>query len=243
MREKSHLNFGMYITSKNEDADRDYCQLCLHWMDTYKYFKLPDILKPKVIIVENTYMPEKYGTTRNEYIEQRYGFSVYEECFWINHGNYTHDSSTEQQTSFNLGWRDYTFVRWSGYDPQHNLIGHFENGSERLDWPHVEKLRESLPKVQIQFNDYDGEEIVATCYIQEREWYVGRGWFAWLKYFNKPLIRRTIDISFNKETGDRKGSWKGGTIGTGEDMSPNETVFEAFLRYATKHNFTNLKEL
>lgn len=241
MNIKPHLNFGMYITSR--DDEREYAQICLNWKNKYKYIKIPEIIKPKMITVENYYMQEKYGKTRQTLIEQRYGFMVFEECFWIMYGNHTHDSSTEQQQTFNIGWRDYTHVRWSGYDPQHNLVGHFELGGGKWDYSHIEALRETIPKIQIQFKDFDGEEIIATCYIEEREWHKGRGLFAWLKYFNQPLIRRSIDITFNKETGKRKGSWKGGTIGCGEDMSSTETIFEAFSRHAAKHNFTDLKEI
>lgn len=239
---KQHLNFGMYITSR--DDEREYAQLCISWRNTSKYFKIPNIIKPKIITVANHYRPEQYGSVRQELIEQRYGFQIYEEYCWIMYGNHTHDSSTEQHLSFNLGWRDHTFVRWSAYDTDHQFVEHFElKGIKKWDMKDVDTIRDNLPKVQIRFNDYDGEEIIATCNIEEREWHIGRGLWAWLKYFNKPLIVRVIEIEFNKETGKRKGSWKGGTIGCSEIIAPSESIFDSFSRYAKKNNFTNLKEI
>ena len=45
--------------------------------------------------------------------------------------------------------------------------------------------------------------------------------------------RRTIPAG---ETGKRKGSWKGGTIGHSIGMEPGELHESAFRRYCTEHN-------
>lgn len=84
-----------------------------------------------------------------------------------------------------------------------------------------------------KFQDFDGQMIIATCMIEEREWHRGRGWFQWLKYFYKPKIRRSLDLKFSEEVGPEKGSWKGGTVGHGIDMLPGETPEMAFRRYCS----------
>lgn len=43
-----------------------------------------------------------------------------------------------------------------------------------------------------------------------------------------------LDLRFSEEVGPQKGSWKGGTIGTGCDMLPGETPEQAFRRYCEK---------
>jgi hypothetical protein len=44
-----------------------------------------------------------------------------------------------------------------------------------------------------------------------------------------------LDIRFSEETGRRKGSWKGGTLGHGIDMLPGELHEAAFRRYCATH--------
>lgn len=80
-------------------------------------------------------------------------------------------------------------------------------------------------------DDHDGERITATTHIEEREWKFGEGWFRWLSLFRRNMVRRSLSISFDKECGPEKGSWKGGTMGTGIDMLPGELHEAAFRRY------------
>ena len=47
-------------------------------------------------------------------------------------------------------------------------------------------------------------------------------------------IRRSLDLEFSGETGPEKGSWKGGTVGTGIEMLPGELHEAAFRRYCQK---------
>lgn len=98
-----------------------------------------------------------------------------------------------------------------------------------------DEARETVPKVTFAFKDFDGEGIEATTCIQEREWHKGIGCFKWLSLFTRPMISLSLDIQFNKETGKRKGSWKGGTIGHSIDMMPDELHKDAFRRYCAAH--------
>lgn len=74
---------------------------------------------------------------------------------------------------------------------------------------------------------------LATIKVEEREW----RWrlFTWLPLTKK--VRRTIDVSFNDEVGERTGSWKGGTIGCGYEMLPNEQPIETLRRMEKDRKF------
>jgi len=109
-----------------------------------------------------------------------------------------------------------------------NIIDNYEDEQPSID---------AVSKV-FTFFDFDGEEGIATVYISEREWSHGVKWCSWLKWFKPNFIRRTLDITFNIETGKRKGSWKGGTIGTGIDMVDGDTVESAFNRYCNNNSMT-----
>ncbi len=88
------------------------------------------------------------------------------------------------------------------------------------------------------FSDYDGEALTAVTRIEEREWQRGVRWCRFLSLFWPAKIRRSLDIQFSGETGKRKGSWKGGTIGHSIDMLPGELHEAAFGRYCAAHGMT-----
>lgn len=189
--------------------------------------RLPKLIKPA----------GKYGEC-----ERIYGFSLSasgdnksKDFLNIHYGPQTGDSSTEKRWGYFLPWLQSRHVRHSLYNP---------DGSHFADWPKTRNwragfdLKEKCPKVHFEFMDFDGERIIATCTIEEREWHRGEGWFKWLKYFYPPFIRRVLDLNFSAETGKKKGSWKGGTTGTSIDMLPGELPESAFRRYCEKSHKT-----
>ncbi|WLA80328.1 hypothetical protein [Bradyrhizobium elkanii] len=164
---------------------------------------------------------------------REYGFSINEGHLSIEYGRVTHDSSTEQRWGCFLPWTQWRFVRHSFY----GLTGeHFWTIPKGMGWDERRKIEEQCPTASFDFADYDGEKLVATTKIEEREWKFGEGWFKWLSIFRRPMVRRSLDISFSGETGREKGSWKGGTTGTGIDMQPGELHESAFRRYCDEEH-------
>jgi peptide methionine sulfoxide reductase MsrB len=106
-----------------------------------------------------------------------------------------------------------------------------ELADDKSAWEARQAVKQALSKVYFQIEDYDGEIITASTHIEEREWRFGTGWFSWLSLFSRPKIRKSLDINFSSEVGKEKGSWKGGTLGHGIEMLPNETHEAAFKRY------------
>lgn len=148
-------------------------------------------------------------------------------------GPQTHDSSTTKDWCCHLPWKQWNIVRHSLYTPTGEHFFTEQKGADFRDWF---AKKDQCPRVHFGFEDYDGELIVATCLIEEREWRKGAGWFKWLRWFSPPTIRRSLDIQFSEEVGPGKGSWKGGTIGHGIDMLPGETPEDAFRRYCAKEH-------
>lgn len=123
-------------------------------------------------------------------------------------------------------WKEWCHVRHSFYDMDGDL---FCNVS--ANWKEREQQKTACPVLRFRFADFDGEEIVASTRIEEREWRLGTGWCKWLSLIRKPRINRSLDMSFSSEVGERKGSWKGGTIGHSIQMLPGELHEAAFRRY------------
>jgi hypothetical protein len=147
--------------------------------------------------------------------------------FQLFFGPQTMNSSTTKSWSKHLPWKQWDHVRHSLYTPDGDHFYTKPRGADFIDFFANKKL---CPKVHFEFEDFDGEMIVATCMIEEREWCKGSGWFKWLRWFAKPKIRRSLDLAFSAEVG------KGGIIGHGIDMLPDESPMEAFRRYCAKEH-------
>ena len=206
--------------------------------------QLPPILYPQ----RHKVYPENWGADvvarlgRNWYWDiqvREYGFSYSDGFLQINYGICPCDSTRDQMWSKHLPWTQWRHVRHSFYglsaehlyDEPQGPLGKLGGDEWRERWNARQALEDAIPTAVFAFKDFDGEEMTATTKIDEREWRFGTGWFKWLSLFRKPRIRRSLDITFSGETGPEKGSWKGGTIGTGIDMLPGELHEAAFRRY------------
>ena len=174
------------------------------------------------------------------------GNSTFLQVYYGRHGGSCMDSSIQQQWNWFLPWTQWRHVRRSLYDLEGNHFWSDIDSEERAVWKLGGRARDGrreiakswermCPTVKFRFRDFDGEEIEATTRIEQREWRFGTGWFEWLSWFRRPLIRTSLDIQFSAETGKRKGSWKGGIIGTSIEMEPGELHEGAFRRYCAEH--------
>lgn len=166
---------------------------------------------------------------------REYGFSLSDGFLQVFMGAQTGDSTTTQDWCAHLPWTQWRFHRFSLYDLDSaefwTQIERRGNGVRHRDFDAQREAQDRCGKAQFLLKDHDGELITATTHIEEREWRLGEKWCAWLSVFAKPKIRRSLSINFDKETGPEKGSWKGGTMGTGIDMLPGELHEAAFRRY------------
>lgn len=209
--------------SYDEESPQNFLRVCAFGWAVRVW--LPTILKP---------FGEQYDSH-----DRTYGFNLSKqgECGYdflqVFLGPQTHDSRTTKNWCKFLPWKQWRHVRHSYYDDKGN---HWFTASEkgRDSFRKSMDAKEACPKLHFGFEDYDGEMIVATTCIEEREWLFGEGWFKWLSIFRKPKIRRSLNLWFSAEVGPEKGSWKGGTIGHGIDMLPGEMHEEAFRRYCSE---------
>jgi hypothetical protein len=163
--------------------------------------------------------------------EKEYGISLHDmgngyDFLIVKFGQQTHDSRTTKDWCKHLPWKQWRCVRSSVYTP---VGDHF--ATQAGDFFEFMRVRETCPSEQFEIEDYDGKRIIATCFIEEREWHRGEGWFRWMKWFWPAKIHRSLDIRFSEEVGPGKNDWKGGTIGHGIDMQKGETPLDAFKRY------------
>lgn len=145
----------------------------------------------------------------------------------ICYGPQTWSSDTTKRWTKFLPWTQYDFVRTTLFAPDGSHFATHLQG----DYDKTRESRDKCPQSYFKFADYDGEEIVAACRIEEREWRRGVVYFKWLRHFHPGIIRRCLEMTFDKESGPEKGSYKGGITGTSIDMLEGETPESAFRRY------------
>ncbi len=170
---------------------------------------------------------------------REYGFYVFDGHFVIHYGRQTHDRGTTQSWSRFLPWTQWRHVRHSLYDMDGNHFADMPESRRMMDtWEERKALEMACPSATFEFQDFDGQKLAAQTRIEEREWRAGEGWFKWLSWFRKPKISRSLDLRFSEEVGERKGSWKGGTIGHSVEMTPGELHASAFRRYCAERGLT-----
>lgn len=77
------------------------------------------------------------------------------------------------------------------------------------------------------------QKTIATIGVYEMEWRMK--FLYWTKLFNKK--HKYIDINFDKEIGERTGTWKGGVVGTSFKMLDNETPLQTLKRMERNKKF------
>lgn len=100
------------------------------------------------------------------------------------------------------------------------------------DWRHREHKILTEPETHSYKYTLRSGEVqhrTATIQVQTRLW--TRPWIP------RRLFKRTIDIKFNDEVGERSGSWKGGCIGCGYDMLPGESPLNTLRRMERERKF------
>jgi hypothetical protein len=241
-----YRNFAVVLDS-GDDEEHNGCTLRVSALGHTLIVSLPPIIKPwkKKVFVPSWRTDgtaERLG--RDWYFdshEREYGFS-YSGSGSIGDGGFlqiflgpqTMNSSTTKSWSCFTPWNNWRHVRHSVYGLDGNL---YATEPTIIFSPSVDRyalwreMQDTCPSRTFSFTDFDGELLTAKTRIEEREWRYGTGWFKWLSWFRKPLIRRSLDIEFSGETGRKKGSWKGGTTGHSIDMLPGELHEAAFRRY------------
>lgn len=227
-------------------GDDDYpgCRLRLSGFGHTLIVALPQIIRPwrrKVFPNWDAATVARLG--RDYYYDthsRNYGFQLSDGFLQIFYGRCANDSSAEKQWCTHLPWTQWRHVRSSLY----GLKGEpFWTEPKGARWDARLDAVAACPSRSFEFEDFDGERLTAKTYISEMEWRFGEGWFKWLSLFRKPMIKRSLDIQFSGETGQRKGSWKGGTVGHSIEMLPGELHEAAFERYCDKRDMTFIGEV
>lgn len=111
--------------------------------------------------------------------------------------------------------------KWVPYNGMYSEGPQYDDGRVLLTSPYIYVLKNG--KVQ---------KARATYYVEKfvYKWH----WFKWLPFKQN---RKSIDVSFSKEIGERTGSWKGGVLGTGHRVKKGETPRQTLVRMQKERKF------
>jgi hypothetical protein len=252
-----------YYEGGDVEQGAHWCMLNIAFGKHSWWWQIPEFFKPRKKWVDTSH----YEWSKNpkggywEYIRREYGFTISDDNIHLHYGiqpgySSPRDKKNSDHTKlFGIPWLQKRYIHERFYTPDWEVFGVCTPKKNRgLDFDQLYKIKNTVPKVKFRFNDFDGEEIIATCYISEMRHEHGTGWFKWLKYFVKPLITLRLYLSFDKEIGYEKGSWKGGTMSHSIEIHDAEDPLKAFIRYGQAEdyyknhgrklrNFTNIERL
>lgn len=244
-----YRNLAIVLKSDvNEDSDCGTSSLRFNIGGCTLILTLPQIVKPHVQRVFPGWDQTTVTRLGRDYYdlptERAFGFSCSDGFLQVFRGLRTNDSSTDRSWNCFLPWTQWRHIRHSFYGLQGEHVYDEQQGSSLGDkgWRERQAREDAVPSRIFAFKDFDGEALTVTTKIEEREWRFGTGWFKWLSLFRRPKISRSLSVSFSNETGRRKGSWKGGTMGHSIDMQPGELHESAFKRYCAEHEMTFMCE-
>ena len=205
------------------------------------WIEIPEILRPKMKWVDTS--KYEWGGPNSGYwdaIMREYGFYANKEALHVHYGiqpgswSRVDKENSDHSKCFFLPWNEQRRMYIDYLNPDKTLFErYFDNKNGSINFDEMNRIRDALPKIKFSFKDFDGEENVATCYLETSMYRQGTSWCMFLGYIFKPQYYRKMDIEFAKETGRQKGSYKGGTMGTSTTIEPWESPEEAFKRYGS----------
>lgn len=173
------------------------------------------------------------------YSTMRYGFSISDGYLHVHYGPDTGDSLTEKSKCWSFPWHEQRIVKEEIILENGDVFWSYEGNDDYSKWgDNYHNATRNCPKHKVTLKDFDDTEVTAELYRNISVYKRGTGKFKWLSWFTKPTTHDTISFEFDKETGTRKGSWKGGLIATSTKFLPGDTFHTAFKRWCDKNNMT-----
>jgi hypothetical protein len=226
-----------YISTKHEYDTVDWVIFYWGWhfdisYDICGYFDNRPRINLDLIFFSLAFVLPFRNKWTDECDSPKWGIAIFGSTVWIYRGGEGNMKGGNKWWTWNIPFITQSWVRtsillkddtWENETPK-------DRGKSFYD----DKWKNKQKSWTYEYTDkYDGEKIPTTIYVEEREW--RPKWLTWTSLFAKK--RRTIDIHFSKECGKRKGSYKGGTLGCGYDLLPNELPLDCLKRMEKEREF------
>lgn len=162
-------------------------------------------------------------------IMESWGFSTVDGAVHLSWGN--------SYKILHMPWSDWAHVSHTVMRPDGSFVAYVGSWEEKQ--PHRPEGKEpdgrhtETHPYHYMLQSGEVQHVDATISVERREWRLRC--LRWTSLFAK--VRHSINVEFSGEVGERAGSWKGGTIGCGYDLRPNETPRECLRRMMRDRKF------
>lgn len=161
------------------------------------------------------------------------GIGYHNQIFWIYRGGKGNMNGGNKWWTFHVPW-EYDWVRTSNlrkdgtweHQTKGSREGFYQDKWKDILWMETYPYTYVLKSGKVQ----DRLATIKVCEMEHRQ-----RWLKWTALGNK--IRKSIDIDFNDEVGERTGSWKGGTTGCSYSMLHGELPEQALRRMEKERKF------
>lgn len=214
--------------------------------------------KPSIDIYKGSYTDTSVEFTRYTYEVRYFGYTLTNICGDEDYYQSLHlysDRTDERGYKENKGfykivdffWANKTLKSRHLLDLKGKIIYNCNIGkdSNLEHYDAEEKFRsEKLQKLRLTIIDkYDNTEIICTVHRELSVFVYGNTPFTRLimRLFKKPVESHCVELSFDKEVGKNKGSYKGGIVGTSFNIELDETFNTSIARRLQKLGCVVLK--
>lgn len=238
--------------------------LTIGWGPSYKIWELPfSLIKP--IVDYHSYKKDQYDKVIEPkeiwfttYKERRYEIFLdkeegYLRFSWNKADNFLYNITKHKgyEKWIHFFWKQTRRVKNELLNTNFSLYKDIQNIES--DYDKVKEIEASQPYFLFNVMDYDKEELTVVGKLVRWTYVYGNGRFTRfiMKFFKEPEVYTRMELTFSKEVGTGKGSWKGGTVGHSVSLENLEDPVDAFknyclnrkLRGSKNYNYTNLTYL
>lgn len=170
----------------------------------------------------------RYGHHPEDMMES-WGFGTFDNALSFHWGRY--------RKTFTWPWSDWRQVAHEVRRPDGSWVPFVGSWEERQtdDGPGKEPDGRHLEQYPYFYlcNNGDRQEVVATISVERRTRRLR--WLRWPRLLERTIY--AIDVQFSNEVGDARGSWKGGAVGCGYELQPDETPYQCLRRMQKERRF------
>lgn len=229
-----------YLYTRNKDQYDTVDWIVFYWgwhfdisFEMCGYFDNRPRINLDLIFFSLTFVLPFRNNWTDECDPPKWGIGYHNQTVWIYKGGKGNMNGGGKWWTFHVPWQ-YDWVRTSMLKKdgtwEHEIGGNRKDFYKK-EWKDILWM-ETYPYTYI-LKSGTIQNRLATVKVSEMEH--RQIWLKWTSLGNR--IRKSIDIDFSDEVGERTGSWKGGTLGCGYNMKHGELPEQTLRRMEKERTF------
>jgi len=239
-----NLEFMAESLVEDDDRDLEQCRISIS-IGKHRWRLITGIRFLKPVVEKciagngrsyNIVHPKKYGfyIFENNHFVINYGVSVFNEGL--------RNTIKSKEWSCFLPWTEWKFIRHTIYDIDGAVYRTRPGYNKYTADDDFDRMEDGCELLYFRFIHGDGEDGIASAYIDEREWTKGIGLFSFIKYFIPNRISRSIECNFEFGIGSHRNPHSRSTTGCGFKLD-SFNYLESFTNGIESYGCTNVRQI